>query len=131
VSFVKSASTKNQLTSLSKPVLSAKIMISSCLDAKPCKFVRTTSFLNGWTLRVGCRHGLSDEEKKNTSDNFELHLELGNLINVAVVLKGFFVPKNFKSRLILQNCQDKFYAIVVWIQIIMLQVTASQPAQNE
>jgi hypothetical protein len=29
-------------------------------------------------LRLGCRHGLSDEEKKNTSDNLELHLELAD-----------------------------------------------------
>jgi hypothetical protein len=42
-------------------------------------------------------HGLSDEEKKNASDEFELHLELGNSRNVAVVPShfiGFFVfPK--------------------------------------
>ena len=38
-------------------------------------------------------HGLSDEEKKNTSDNFELHLELGDMRNIAVVLIGFSFPK--------------------------------------
>ena len=44
------------------------------------------------TTRFGLSHGLSDEEKKNTSDNFELHLELGNLRNVAAILIAFFVP---------------------------------------
>ena len=36
--------------------------------------------------------GLSDEEKKNTSDNFELHLELGNWRNVALVLIDLLLP---------------------------------------
>ena len=38
-------------------------------------------------------HGLSDEEKEDTSDDFELHFELGNTRNVAVVLIVFLVPK--------------------------------------
>ena len=32
---------------------------------------------------------MSDEEKNNTSDKFELHLELGDWRNVAIVLIGF------------------------------------------
>ena len=36
----------------------------------------------GWTLS----HGLSDEEKKNASDNFELHIELGNRENLQSYL---------------------------------------------
>ena len=43
--------------------------------------------------RTVLSHGLSDEEKKNTSDNFELHLELGNSRNFAIVLIGFLLPK--------------------------------------
>ena len=35
-------------------------------------------------------HGLSNEEKKNTSDDFELHIELGKLRNFSAVLIGFF-----------------------------------------
>jgi hypothetical protein len=42
-------------------------MISFCLNAKLYK--QRTSSLS---------HGLSDEEKKNASDKFELHIELGN-----------------------------------------------------
>ena len=38
-------------------------------------------------------HGLSDKEKKNASDNFELHLELRNSRNVAVVLIEFLFQK--------------------------------------
>ena len=39
-------------------------------------------------LRVGRRHGLSGEEKKNTSDNlnFELHLELADSRNISAVV---------------------------------------------
>ena len=40
--------------------------------------------------RAGRRHGLSDEEKKNTSENLEFHLELGDQTNVETVLIGFF-----------------------------------------
>jgi hypothetical protein len=47
-------------------------------------------------------HGLSDEEKEKTCDKFELHLELGDLRNVAAVLIAFFAPKtgstNISSR---------------------------------
>jgi hypothetical protein len=45
----------------------------------------------------GCRHGLSNEEKKNTSlsDNFELHIELADSRNIAAVLLRFF----FRSKL--------------------------------
>ena len=39
-------------------------------------------------------HGLSDEEKEDTSDDFELHFELGNTRNVAVVLIVFFSSQN-------------------------------------
>ena len=35
-------------------------------------------------------HSLSDEEKEDTSDDFELHFELGNSRNVVVVLIFFF-----------------------------------------
>ena len=39
-------------------------------------------------------HGLSDEEKKDSSDNFELHLELWNSRDVAVVLSiGFLLSQ--------------------------------------
>ena len=58
-------------------------MVNFCLDTKLYKQWRRTGF----------GHGLSDEEKKNTRDNFELHLELGNWINIALVLIGFFLPK--------------------------------------
>ena len=47
-------------------------------------------------LRVGCRHGLSDEEKKNTSENlnFELHLVvLADSGNIAALLILFFSPQ--------------------------------------
>ena len=39
-------------------------------------------------LQTGYRHGLSNDEKKNRNDNFEMHLELGGLeiIMIAVVL---------------------------------------------
>ena len=47
-------------------------MISFFFEAKLYMGERRTAFSN-----LGL--GLSDEEKKNTSDNFELHLELGNL----------------------------------------------------
>ena len=46
-----------------------KSMISFCFETKLYKQVRRTCF----------GHGLSDEEKKNTSDNFELHLWYGEL----------------------------------------------------
>ena len=38
-------------------------------------------------------HGLSDEEKKDTSDSFELHLELKNSRGIAVVLIDFWFSK--------------------------------------
>jgi hypothetical protein len=41
--------------------------------------------------QVGRRHdGLSGEEKKNTGNNFELHLELAESRNIAAV----FIPQN-------------------------------------
>ena len=59
-------------------------MISFRLYTKPYKRERRTFFGNG----------LSDEEKKNTRDNFELHLELGNRRNKGFVLiLRSFVPK--------------------------------------
>ena len=58
-------------------------MINFCLDTKIYKRERRTSF----------GHGLGHGEKKNTSDNFKLHLELGNLRNIGVVLISFFFPK--------------------------------------
>jgi hypothetical protein len=39
-------------------------------------------------------NGLCDEEKKKTSDNFELHLELADLSNIAAVLIPFFSSQN-------------------------------------
>ena len=36
-----------------------------------------------------CRHGLSNEEKKSTSDSFKLHLELADLRNIEAVLIRF------------------------------------------
>ena len=45
-------------------------------------------------LRAGCRHGLSDEEKENASDNFELHLELVDSKNIAVVLILFLLRRS-------------------------------------
>ena len=42
--------------------------------------------------RIGFGYGFGDEEKKDTSDNFRLHFELGNLRNIAVVLKFFCFP---------------------------------------
>ena len=54
-------------------------MISFCLEIKLYKQERRTGF----------GYGLGDEEKKDTSDNFELHSELGNLRNIAVELIGF------------------------------------------
>ena len=46
-------------------------------------------------MRIGHRHGLSDEEKKNTSENlnFELHLVLAHSGNIAAVLILFFSPQ--------------------------------------
>ena len=36
---------------------------------------------------MGCRYdGLSEEEKKGTSDNFELHLELADSRNIVALL---------------------------------------------
>ena len=73
-----------------------------CLYAKLYKGERRTVF----------GHGLSDEEKKNTSDNFELHLDLGSSKYVAVVLIPFLFPKQvILEPTILQNCQDKFYSL--------------------
>ena len=76
--------------------------IRSCLEAKLYNRKRRTAF----------GHGLSDEEKKDTSDKFELHLELGNSrSSAAVVLIVFCLVPTF-----LHNCQDNFY--VVWVQNI-------------
>jgi len=46
-------------------------------------------------LRAGSRHGLSDEEKKNASDNFELHLELEVGETLQSVLIGFLCQNKF------------------------------------
>ena len=60
--------------------------------------------------RTGFGHGLSDEDKKNTSDDFELHLQvgLGILRKIAVVLIGFFSPKTglfyLLEPIIFQDC---------------------------
>ena len=55
---------------------------------------------------------MSDEEKKNTSDNFELHLELGNSRNIALVLIGFWFPKQGLPRADHPpKCQEKFFAL--------------------
>ena len=84
MTLVNNASIRIQLTANVKPALSAKSVISFCLDAKLYIGERRTAPFS---------HGLSDEEKKKTSDNFELHLELGDSRGVAVILIGFFVPK--------------------------------------
>ena len=49
--------------------------------------------MNHSGLRVGCRHSLSDEEKKNTGDNFELHLELAILETMQQYLYVFLFPE--------------------------------------
>ena len=88
---------KDHLTDCFWPALSAKSMINFCLDSKIYKRER----------RTGLGHGLSDEEKKNTSDNFELHdFELGNSRNVAVILIGSFIRTFNLEPTILQHCQN-------------------------
>ena len=81
MSLVKNASIKDQLTFEVVPALSAKNVISFFLYAKLYKRERHTAF------------GLSDEDKKNSSDNFKLHLGVGNSGNVAAVLIVFLLPK--------------------------------------
>ena len=76
VSLIKNASTKDQLTDLEWPASSATSIISICFDANLKLYRRKR--------RTGKGHGLSDEEKKNTSDEFELHIELGDSRKVAV-----------------------------------------------
>ena len=49
--------------------------------------------MNHSGLRIGCRHGLSDEEKKNTGDNFEMHIELAVLETLQQYLYVFFFPE--------------------------------------
>ena len=81
-------------------------MISFCFDTKPYKLERRTVFSNG----------LSDEEKKDTSDNFELHLEsgLGNSRDIAVILIGFSSENGVNLKpTINQNCQDKYFAFAL------------------
>ena len=56
-------------------------MISFCLETRLYKRERRTG------------HGLGDEEKKDTSNDFELHLELWNWRDVAVVLIGFWLSQ--------------------------------------
>ena len=91
---------KDHLTDCFWPALSAKSMINFCLDSKIYERERRTAFC----------HGLSDEEKNNTSDNFELHLQvgLGILRKIAVVLIGFFSPKTglfyLLEPIIFQDC---------------------------
>ena len=58
-----------------------KSIISFCLETKLYNRERRTG------------HGLGDEEKKDTSNDFELHLELGNSRGIAVVLIDFWFSK--------------------------------------
>ena len=51
-------------------------MVSLCFDTNLKVYKRER--------RTGKGHGLSDDEKKNTSDEFELHIELGDSRKVAV-----------------------------------------------
>ena len=51
-------------------------MISLCFDTNLKVYKRER--------RTGKGHGLSDDEKKNTSDEFELHIEQGDSRKVAV-----------------------------------------------
>ena len=51
-------------------------MISLCFDTNLKVYKRER--------RTGNGHGLSDDEKKNNSDEFELHIELGDSRKVAV-----------------------------------------------
>ena len=81
MSLVFNASTEVQLTELLLPALSAKSMISFCLETKLYNRERLTG------------HGLGDEEKKDTSNDFELHLELGNSRGITVVLIDFWFSK--------------------------------------
>ena len=76
VSLINNASTKDQLTDLEWPASSAKSMISLCFDTNLKVYKRER--------RTGNGHGLSDDEKKNTSDELELHIELGDSRKVAV-----------------------------------------------
>ena len=62
----------------------------------PRKVVLVLSLTQSYISEKHTAFGLSDEEKKNTSDNFELHLELGNWRNVALT---FFTTKQTRSRL--------------------------------
>jgi hypothetical protein len=50
-----------------------KVMINFYRQRKNMK--DNAQLEGGARLCHGCRHGLSDEEKKNTSDNPKLHLE--------------------------------------------------------
>ena len=51
--------------------------------------------------KVGHRHGLSDEEKKNTGNNSELHVELGSRsIRCGVMRSKISTSKKAVSKLI-------------------------------
>jgi hypothetical protein len=81
----------DQLTSPAKSIM--MISFYRWRNLKNHERWRTTIRLSGG-LRVGCRHDLrdlSDEEKKNTSDDFELHLELADSRNIAALLIYFFL----------------------------------------
>ena len=107
MSLVQNASTKDRLTLLLVPALFAKSMISFLLSKN---YISERDILS----HTGFGHGFRDEEKKNTSDKFELHFELGNSRNIAVELIGFLCSRkgvNLKPT-IYRNCQDKYFALL-------------------
>ena len=105
MSLVKNASTKVRLTLLLVPALFAKSMISFLLSKN---YISERDILS----HTGFGHGFRDEEKKNTSDKFELHFELGNSRNVSVELVFFCSRKGVNLEpTIYQNCQDKYFAL--------------------
>ena len=61
-------------------------------------------------FRIRCRHGLSDEEKKNAGDDFKLHLELWRIrVNMiaAVLILIFFTGRRQVPRT--SGCYKYYY----------------------
>ena len=55
----------------------------------------------------GYRHGLNNDEKKNSSDNFEMHLELGGLeIIIRIIIAVVFIV--FCSRIFIHGANSLF-----------------------